>query len=181
MKKRSCILLLVICIVYLVGVVWGIIYVNMYHIRLGWHPISIGANEIIEHNLLILCVMFIGIATGGILSLGLLFTSSLALGITIGTFGLQGRLSSLLITLLPHGILEVGAFLLAAWSDLILIQHLFHRCMHVFDRNHPKSVEGYLTVRTAILMNVYAGGLLIVAGCIESTFTVWLVNQLLMK
>ena len=110
---------------YAGGLVLGLLAAaNLAH-QLVTHPQQLPALAIIQHNVMVLVIMFLGIMTAGLVTLLVLLINGVMFGAVVGAYAWQGKLAAILLALAPHGILEVGAFLLAGYGDLLLVSLLW--------------------------------------------------------
>jgi stage II sporulation protein M len=151
---------------YCGGVIIGIVASKQVYQNALTHPHQIAALAIIQHNATVLGIMFLGIITLGIVTLGVLFLNGALLGLTLGVYTLRGKLFPLLFALAPHGILEVGAFLLAGYADWFLVTELW-QCIR--SPNKERWRQQQPMIQRCLLFNVIALVMLIVAGYIEHT------------
>lgn len=153
---------------YMGGVLLGAIAAASAHVLLVPHMKSLIATHVILHNSQVILLMLLGVLSWGIITLSVIFLNGLFLGITSGSFLIQGKLLTLLIAIAPYGVFEIGAYLLAAYGDLLMISVIHH-----FFVNQEKqiSLKHQFALRSGIIANAIAFILVIIAGFIESSIT----------
>jgi uncharacterized membrane protein SpoIIM required for sporulation len=151
---------------YVCGLLLGLLAAEDMAHRLVARPHQLPALEIIQHNLLVLVIMFLGILTVGTVTLLVLLINGIMLGAVVGAYAWRGKLIAVLLALAPHGILEIGAFLLAAYGDLLLVP-LFWNFLRT--GRWRSWYEHRQMLWRALHLNSCAVALLICAGLIEHT------------
>jgi uncharacterized membrane protein SpoIIM required for sporulation len=151
---------------YLCGLLLGLLAAEGVAHQLVAHPRQLPALAIIQHNLLVLVIMFLGVLTAGAVTLLVLLINGVMLGAVVEAYAWRGKLTAVLLALAPHGILEVGAFLLAAYGDLLLVP-LFWNLLRTGSRRNWH--EHRRVLWKALLLNGCAVALLVCAGLVEHT------------
>lgn len=151
---------------YSIGMVLGLIGALSIHLNIITHPHQIPAADIILHNWGVIGIMLVGVFSLGLVSLCALFVNGLLLGTLLGGYAIKGKLVAILLALAPHGILEIGAFGLACYGDMLLVSCLWS-LFHFSKKNIGNSRKTYFL--QGMLANLLALFLLIIAGYIEHT------------
>ncbi len=122
------------------------------------------ALRVLEHNLTVLAFMFIFTLVYGIGSVYLLLWNASIIGVFVGMkltqLGVPGMLHSVL-SILPHGMLEVTAYFLASIAGGILSFALMHE--------HHKREEFKFILTDVALITIAAVAALVIAAVLEST------------
>jgi stage II sporulation protein M len=121
---------------------------------------------IMLNNLRALLLMFLGSVTGGLLSLFGLFVNGALVGGVVGVVVKQTSWAVILAALLPHGIIELTAFFMAAAIGL-RVPHRIARYLTGYDERPLTRVEGFELVVLGALMVV----MIVVAAWIEVNVT----------
>lgn len=104
--------------------------------------------------------------TWGIGTILFLFTNGVLLGAIAADYILDGQIKFLLGWLLPHGSIEIPAFLIASQAGLVLAGAIFGRGKTIVMRERLRSVSGDL-----VTLILGAATMLVWAGIIESFFS----------
>jgi stage II sporulation protein M len=121
---------------------------------------------IMLNNLRALLLMFLGSVTGGLLSLFGLFVNGLVVGAVVGIVIEEASWVVILAALLPHGVIELSAFFMAAAIGL-RIPHRLLRYLTGYDETPMTRVEALeLAVLGALMV-----AMIVVAAWIEVNVT----------
>lgn len=153
--------------VYIGGVILGAIIAIAAHVQFTTHPHRIPTSDIILHNWSVWGIMLLGVLSFGFVTLLVLLVNGITFGFIMGAYTLKGKLAAILLALAPHGILEISAFLLACYGDLLFVSLLWSK-LRPSSQGGDMMSQGKRLYR-AILINVVALLLLVVAGYIEHT------------
>jgi len=123
------------------------------------------AAEIMSNNIQVSFFVFVGGLTCGLLTVWLLFSNGMMLGLGFGLFNNYHALSYLTTFVAPHGVLELTAIFISAGAGF----RLAHAIIAPGDRTRRDAlvVEG----RIAVLMIGAVVTLLLIAGAIEGLFS----------
>ena len=94
------------------------------NINLAPNPQKLEYGSVIMHNLGVVGILAAGIVTLGIGTLGIIFINGSSLGITLGAFHDKHYFSDIVMALIPHGILEIPAFIIAGAGDLYVVSSI---------------------------------------------------------
>ena len=122
--------------------------------------------SIMFNNLRALLLMGMGAVTGGLLSLFGLFVNGLLVGAVVGLVVQETSWAVVLAALLPHGVIELSAFFMAA-SIGLRIPHRIVRYLFEWDETPLTRAEA---VELAVLSFVMIG-MIVVAAWIEVNVT----------
>ncbi len=95
----------------------------------------------IGHNLSVEVVLLLGALTLGIGTCLLLFGNGLLSGIVVGVVGEHYGFTFILIGLLPHGIPESGAWILAGTGSILLTREFFSLLSHLFWHDKTSTLD----------------------------------------
>jgi stage II sporulation protein M len=121
---------------------------------------------IMFNNLRALLLMFLGSVTGGLLSLFGLFVNGLIVGAVVGIVVQEASWVVILAALLPHGVVELSAFFMAAAIGL-RVPHRTARYLTGYDETPLTRVEAFELVVLGLLMAV----MIVVAAWVEVNVT----------
>lgn len=124
------------------------------------------------NNLQAALLIFLGGATLGVLTLFILATNGIVIGVVWQMMQNEGGIIGFLVGILPHGIFEIPALLIAGSLGLLLAEELYHELK---GRGDAAALAKTLT-RTFLLIVI---PLLAVAAVIESFITPQLLNMVL--
>lgn len=114
---------------------------------------------IMFNNLRALFLMGMGVVTGGVLSVFGLVVNGLLVGVVVGVVVQQSSWAVILAALLPHGIIELSAFFMAAAIGL-RVPHRFVRYLFAWDETPITRTElvelGVLSVLMVVMIVVAA-------------------------
>jgi stage II sporulation protein M len=122
--------------------------------------------SIMFNNLRALLLMGMGAVTGGLLSLFGLFVNGLLVGAVVGLVVQETSWAVVLAALLPHGVIELSAFFMAA-SIGLRVPHRIVRYLFEWDETPLTRAEA---VELAVLSFVMIG-MIVVAAWIEVNVT----------
>ena len=134
-------------------------------------PFSLTA-IIFLNNLQAALLIFLGGATFGVLTLFILTTNGIVIGVVWHMMQDEGGVVGFLVGILPHGIFEIPALLIAGGLGLLLAEELYHELKGRGDAGQVAQGLG----RTFLLIVI---PLLAVAAIIESFITPQLLNMVL--
>ncbi len=129
-------------------------------------PQMLPAREIIMHNMTVLFIMLVGSLSIGIVTLYVIFINGAVLGAFLQIFSVQGLLLNVIIALLPHGVFEISAYIIAGIADMFLVS-----CLIQLIRNYREF--DFKILRRGLLGNLLAAVLIVIGGYIESTIFLW--------
>lgn len=121
---------------------------------------------IMFNNLRVLLMVLLGSITGGLLSLFVLFTNGIIVGAVVGIVVQQTSWAVILAALLPHGILELSAFFMAAAIGL-RVPHRIVRYLLGWDETPLTRVEAF----EILVLGVVLVAMIVVAAWIEVNVT----------
>lgn len=159
--------------VYLLGMVIGMLGAYIEAPVAGAEPLFapdpeiIPAGEIIKRNLTVLLIMLLGSFSVGAITLFVVFINGAMLGAFLQIFSVHGLLINVIIALLPHGIFEMSAYLLAGIADMFLVS-----CLIQLVRNHK--TFNVTLLKKALLGNLIAAILIVIGGYVESAVFLWI-------
>jgi stage II sporulation protein M len=149
---------------YIAGVALGVLASEKVYHQIIAHPHQIPALDIIQHNIAVLALMLLGTMTFGTITLIVLLVNGTTLGVVVGSYTLQGKFAAILLTLAPHGVLEISAFLLAGYGDLLMVSLLWQL---IRTKGWSVLKQQRSLFWKCLLMNGIAVIMLVIAGYIE--------------
>ena len=129
------------------------------------------AFQIFINNVQICALIFLGGATFGLLTVFLLMTNGVVIGVLIEVLLRDMPKTTLALGLLPHGIFEIPAVLVSAALGLIISRGLFEELAGKGDALHAARAAGRLFV-------MYVIPFVFIAACIEASITPLIMGML---
>ncbi|UOY91141.1 stage II sporulation protein M [Ectobacillus sp. JY-23] len=161
---------LIVTLVYILGAAIGAYSASKLNMELTPDPQKLNYDTVILHNLNVVLLMAAGIVTLGIGTLSIIFINGSSLGITLGAFADKHYFGDIVMALVPHGIFEIPAFIIAAAGDLYICVAIILLIMRRKENAKTKFKRG-------VMFNVAAAALIIVAGIVEVSMPVPTISQ----
>ncbi|MED3469789.1 stage II sporulation protein M [Bacillus thuringiensis] len=152
-------------LIYILGAVIGAYSATKMNINLTPNPQKLEYGSVIMHNLGVVGILAAGIVTLGIGTLGIIFINGSSLGITLGAFHDKHYFSDIVMALIPHGILEIPAFIIAGAGDLYVVSSIILLIM-------KKKEKAKSNFKRGLILNCIAVVLVILAGIVEASMPV---------
>ncbi|MCL2460361.1 MAG: stage II sporulation protein M [Euryarchaeota archaeon] len=129
------------------------------------------ALQIFINNVQICALIFLGGATFGLLTVFLLMTNGIVIGVLIEVLLRDMSKTALMIGLLPHGIFEIPAVLVSAALGMIVARGLFEEFAGRGNALNSARAAGWLFV-------TYVVPFIFIAACVEAFITPFVMGMM---
>ncbi|MGE1027521.1 stage II sporulation protein M [Bacillus sp. GMs2/2] len=153
---------IIVLSIYILGLSFGVLIGFANNSKMSINPQNLGAVTIIFHNLGVIGIMFLGILSFGVVTLITILFNGSMLGTVVGSFWGTSDFLNIILTLIPYGILEIPAFIIAAIGDLCIIYS-----MKKIIWNKDKKIAFY-SLKKGLKLNVIGVIMVVIAGIIEA-------------
>jgi stage II sporulation protein M len=151
---------------YILGYLFGLAIVIVKNQKYEINPKNLQVSTLIYHNSSVIFMLLVGVITGGIITLLILFINGATLGITIHACLKTTSLSKLLLLIVPHGIFEIPAFIIAAIGDLYLVSFFMYIISN--RKSLKKNQISFKELKIGVICNIAGIILVVIAGFIEA-------------
>ncbi len=133
--------------------------------------------ELLLSNLVVVMVLVIGGLLFAMPTILTLYTNGYVYGALMGDGIASGRMSVVVVGVLPHGIFEFTGMLVAGTVGLLLCHALL--CTIIHDDQQPSTESGLIAVRRIVRLILVSVLLILVAAAIECNITPMLLMEVL--
>ncbi|MDM8127252.1 stage II sporulation protein M [Paraclostridium benzoelyticum] len=149
---------------YFFGYIFGCFIAISQNLNFPINPKNLNALDLIIHNSSVIGILALGILSGGIITLFILFLNGAILGVTIHGCINSTTFTKLILLILPHGIFEIPSFIIAGIGDLYIVSFF---AMLIHNKKNLSKMD-FIYLKKGVLLNIIALILIIIAGFIES-------------
>lgn len=155
---------------YLLGAVAGIVLGLMDDAPTARRPWNYSAADLLAHNLPLIALLVLGSVTFGLTSIGLLLMHGQVLGSSlVGALRLHDS-TDVMLALLPHGVFELPATLLAGAGGFVLTEHAWRSVI-----GRPRRWRA--SIVAVVWLGMVAVALTVLAAPIEAHVSLHLVED----